>query len=58
MLNKLKKDYEDFIKARKEIEDLKRHIEHLEECNKAWVLTANKSLQNFVDLAIKTKEIQ
>ena len=54
MFKKLKKDYKDFIKSKREIKELKKHIAHLEKINTLWKLTAYKSFRNFV--AIKTKE--
>ena len=58
MFKKFKKNWIKFILAREKIKELQREKEFLQECHIAWVKTANISLQRYVDLAIKTKEIQ
>ena len=57
MFKKIKKSWIKFIFARKKIKELQKEKEFLQECHIAWVKTANISLQRYVDLAIKTKEI-
>jgi len=52
MLRKIKVEWREFVSARKRIKFLETYIEDLQESNHAWVVTANKSLQNYVELKL------